>query len=662
MDIELIQENKRLANVMRKSGIYTVDDMARLLPRGYRDYREIRDINVYEDGNYGAVKAVLQHVERKQGQRTEYILMYFKQENGAEFRVMYFSKTYLYDTFYKNVNRSFVVCGKVSVHHLYGVSMNNPDICILAELFKPHIFPNYRKISGISDKSTNAMIKKACLYSEEVLEPQVMATLKLPRYDEALKMGHYPTSPEDIRGCLNRMLFNDLLYFSLSLKETRGDTKHDSPFFFYRQRETNEFIRNLPFKLTKDQAAVVKEMLTAGMTGERINALLQGDVGCGKTIVAAIIMICAWENGYQSVMMAPRGVLAKQHYDEIKTYADTLGIKTAFLTSDLKAKERKAILKEIESGEITFVIGTHACMSKDVNYDNLGLTITDEEHLFGYMQKKALVEKANTGVHSIAMSATPIPLTLANVLYADKQKILTIRTMPEGRKPVKTSIETNHANVFKKMKEEIKAGHQCFVVCPAIEDNEDTDIISIEVVEKEYKKGLPKIPIGVVHGKMKPEEMQETIDKFVSGETSVLIATTVVEVGVNIPNATVMVIEQADRFGMATLHQLRGRVGRSSFQSYCLLSTDKPGNQRLTVVESTTDGFEIADADLAQRGPGSMLKGTKQSGTNKYVSEMLAHPKFFREIDRIAEFCHENGYGKKLIELYSEHEDLASSN
>ena len=282
--------------------------------------------------------------------------------------------------------------------------------------------------------------------------------------------------------------------------------------------------------------------------------------------MAAALMVYSEENGYQSVMMAPRGVLARQHYEEIKGYADELGIRCVFLQSDMRQKERRDILKEIASGEAQFIIGTHSCIAKDVKYKNLGAVITDEEHLFGVNQKKALLEKAKSGVHSLSMSATPIPRTMATVIYGNQKEIMVISQKPAGRRPIQTNAYTDRSQVFARMEEEIQKGHQCYVVCPAIEDNDKTDLISIERVEKDYRDHFePKgIRVGIVNGKMKAEEAKKVIADYVENQYQILISTTVIEVGVNVPNATVMVIEQADRFGLASLHQLRGRVGRST--------------------------------------------------------------------------------------------------
>ena len=407
------------------------------------------------------------------------------------------------------------------------------------------------------------------------------------------------------------------------------------------------------------QKGVLNDIFRKIRDGERVNMLLQGDVGCGKTIVAAALMMYSAENNYQSVLIAPRDVLAKQHYEEIKGYAEKMGFTCVFLGGGLKVSEKKKVLKEIESGNVDFIVGTHACIADSVKYHNLGVVITDEEHLFGVEQKEALIKKAKDGVHSLSMSATPIPRTMASVIYGDQKEIRVISQKPAGRLPIITTGEQQREKAFARMEEQISLGHQCYVVCPAIEENEKSDLTSIEAVEVLYRSYFePKgIEIGIVNGKMKKEEVEANISDFVANKKQILISTTVIEVGVNVPNSTVMVIEQADRFGLATLHQLRGRVGRNALQSYCILICEDENNSRVQVMCDTNDGFKIAEADLEQRGSGDLL-GTAQSGSNKYVEKMLNNPQLFAITSRVADYCKENGFGNFLVQQYREHLEL----
>jgi len=351
------------------------------------------------------------------------------------------------------------------------------------------------------------------------------------------------------------------------------------------------------------------------------------------------------DNGFQSVLMAPTGVLAKQHFKELSSYSEKYGYNTVYLGGDLKAKEKKEVLKKIKSGEAHFIIGTHAVISDNVEFKNLALTIVDEEHKFGVIQRETLRKKASEGVHSISMSATPIPRSLALTLYGDAMDIYTISTMPNGRLPVKTAVTNENKAIFSFMQKEIEKGHQCYIVCPLIENDTDDDRELPESVEEIYQKVCDyflihnkNIKASVITGKMNDEEKSRIIGEFSKNETQILIATTIIEVGVNVPNATVIAIMNAERFGLAGLHQLRGRVGRGNLQSYCILKSKELENERLQVMCETTDGFKIAQEDLKQRGTGDIL-GVKQSGEDENVKLMLKHPKIY---EAIREYVREN--------------------
>ena len=386
-------------------------------------------------------------------------------------------------------------------------------------------------------------------------------------------------------------------------------------------------------------------MMENAEAGRRIHALVCGDVGTGKTVICTLAAAGFIGSGYQAVIMAPTQVLAKQHYDSISKMLEPFGVKTVFLDSTLKKSERTAVLKEIREGSAQLIIGTNSCIGKDVIYKDLALTVVDEEHRFGVNQRAAIIEKAARGVHSITMSATPIPRSLAQVVYGDNVQLYTIRTRPEGRLPVKTRIFKNELGNMKFVLKEVRAGHQAYVVCPMIEQSEKSpELKSVDAVSQMYRETLEPygVRIAELTGKTPKEEADGIIDRFKSGEIDVLIATTVIEVGVNVPNATVMIITNAERFGLSSLHQLRGRVGRSSLQSYCVLQSEdesEKGLSRLQVMCDTNDGFQIAEADLKQRGAGDLL-GTQQSGDNKYVSLIIANPEIYREA---------TGYARELI-------------
>lgn len=655
---------KAAAGKLAKRHIHTSFDLAKMGPRRYIDYTRLFDLRYFDyssaDKQYAALKGRLMKLETRQmkSRKGEYISGYIRLDDGTNVNVMSFQNVYLYSAFATLTGMDVVVCGELSYSMEYGnFSITCIHILTKAEDFRPQFYRIYTKMSGVSEKKLKELIHDCAAEQQEMLEKEILTRDSLPDYRDCIYWLNYPQEDKDIRNAKLRILYNDLLYFSMTLQENFGGTP-DSRVVFRKNGVTMDFIQSLPFSLTKDQTACLNAMLGAAHGGRRINALLQGDVGCGKTIVAACLMMCAAENGYQSVLMAPRQVLAKQHYEEIKGYAEKMGFGCVFLRSGMKAKERKEALDAIKSGRCSFIIGTHSCLAADTEYKNLGLVVTDEEHLFGAAQKEAIKEKADAGLHNISMSATPIPRTMATVLYGDNKEILSIKTKPAGRKPISTHKTQGHSDLFPFMMGQIQQGHQCYVVCPAIEDNDETGLASIEAMEKEYRGwfGRYGVRVGTVHGAMKKEDIEETIASFVANEVQILISTTVIEVGVNVPNATVMAVEQADRFGLASLHQLRGRVGRSSLQSYCFLVTDDPVNERLDTMVRTNDGFEIAEADLVQRGGGNLI-GTEQSGMNRYLQEMMDYPKIYGIVKETARYCLDNGYARKLIALYREHEE-----
>lgn len=665
MELQKINNSTRTTNALKKKHIHTVSDLLEFSPSKYRFYGNPVSVNQCVPEQYVAIQATQLFVKKnKLSKRRQFFLVFrFRDQFGVEFDVTLFEGAFNFEKYLENNNKVLVICGRFKVNE-YGASLDDVSGFYPIENYRPHIYPIYPYIKGVGAENLANMRSQYLEMQPEILEKKALdeAGIDLVSYPEALKFLHYPTNYQDITRAKNRILFNDLLYFSLSLKEGMVETPKITEKRFLSWSKTQQFIASLPFSLTSGdggQKGVLNDIFRKIRDGERVNMLLQGDVGCGKTIVAAALMMYSAENNYQSVLIAPRDVLAKQHYEEIKGYAEKMGFTCVFLGGGLKVSEKKKVLKEIESGNVDFIVGTHACIAESVKYHNLGVVITDEEHLFGVEQKEALIKKAKDGVHSLSMSATPIPRTMASVIYGDQKEIRIISQKPAGRLPIITTGEQQREKAFTRMEEQISLGHQCYVVCPAIEENEKSDLTSIEAVEVLYRSYFePKgIEIGIVNGKMKKEEVEANISDFVANKKQILISTTVIEVGVNVPNSTVMVIEQADRFGLATLHQLRGRVGRNALQSYCILICEDENNSRVQVMCDTNDGFKIAEADLEQRGSGDLL-GTAQSGSNKYVEKMLNNPQLFAITSRVADYCKENGFGNFLVQQYREHLEL----
>lgn len=660
--------SKRTENALRKKDIFTVLDFLEFTPRKYHYYYNPKPIEDCDVSEYSAVVGKLVFVDKKKT-KTNRTYIQFKFEslepNGNKFTAQMYTNVYLFNSYIPLVDKVVVVCGKVNYDPIYGYMVSDIHNIELEKDYECFILPIYSSVKGVSDKKMYEMRNQFLRNSGEILENDIILDYELMSYRKSLIYLHYPKTAQEIVDAQNRIIFNDLLYFNMSLKLSEVKTPDTTNRVFTKIDLTNEFIEGLPFEITtgdNSQESVLNNMFDRAREGRRNNVLLQGDVGCGKTIVAASFMVFAYENGYQSVLMAPREVLAKQHYDEVKSYADRLGIKCAFLHSGMKAKEKRKILLGIKTGDIGFIVGTHSCISKDVEYNSLGAVIVDEEHLFGVNQKQDIIDKALDGVHSISMSATPIPRSLATVLYGDQKQMEVITKKPAGRLEIKTDAMSDRNLSFVRVEEELKKGRQAFVVCPAIEENKQFDIIGVDEVEKAYNKYFSPLGFKVasLNGKMKSEDMDKVVQKFINKEVDILISTTVIEVGVNVPNATVMNVEQANRFGLASLHQLRGRVGRSSHQSYCQLICEDVNNPRIKAMCDTNDGFKIAQVDLELRGSGNLL-GLEQSGDNKFVLEMLDNPDVFESTKSLAEHCIENNKGEFLINRYIEHYDLKDS-
>lgn len=669
---EIKSISKRTSNALAKRGILTVDDLLRTTPRKYMDYTKIRHLEE-SVGMHAAIKGFYESAEIKdtKNEKLKMLKIQLTETTGTPFKIMTFTSVkgayFLLHKYGDLVGKSVIVCGKVSFDQRYGYSMDMEDGLCEEWNFTPHIQTVYTHVGGVSDGTLRSLINEYIPSAPEPLEKEIRQSEHLPDRKTALQYLHNPTpdtakAAQEIRVGKSRLLYDDMLYFTMELgklhRENARGTQASAP-VLTKTDKAKAYLKSLPFKLTDGQKDVLNKMAKKASKGERIDALVQGDVGSGKTLVALTMMLIAAENGYQSVLIAPRAVLAEQHYTTVQKAAEASGLTCVFLSASVSAKEKKETLKKIRDGEADLIVGTHSCLSDSVTYHNLGLTVTDEEHLFGVKQKEALQKKAEMGIHQISMSATPIPRTLTDILYGESKEILIIHGMPEGRKPIKTSATADHMWLFPFVQKEIEAGHQCYVVCPAITGSDaDDGLVNVEDTAKLYHRFFtPKgIGVGVVNGKMKPGEIAETMERFSSKKDQILISTTVIEVGVNVPDATVMIVEQADRFGLASLHQLRGRVGRSSLQSYCFLVSEDPHNPRLQTMCATNDGFKIAEEDMKQRGGGNLI-GEEQSGMNYYLGLAIRFPKLFEHVKKTAKQCLEKGYGQKLIEMIQEGQD-----
>ena len=532
------------------------------------------------------------------------------------------------------LNTPYVIFGRTNWYN-GKFTMPHPELELLSDhesglkVAMQPVYPSTEKLSnkGVTNRVINKLMQQLFLETkgvfQESLSPDLIDELKLLSKTDALYNIHFPQSQELLAKAQFRLKFEELFYVQIQLitKKLLRQTKIKGFVFEKVGALFNEFYEDhLPFELTKAQKKVIKEIRSDLGSKAQMNRLLQGDVGSGKTIVALMSMLIALDNGYQACLMAPTEILANQHYSGLKELIASMGVNIALLTGSVKKKDRRTIHEELENGALHILIGTHAVLEDKVKFANLGLAIIDEQHRFGVAQRSKLWHKNQIPPHILVMTATPIPRTLAMSLYGDLD-ISVIDELPPGRKPVKTvhRFDGNRLRVFGFIKDEIKKGRQIYVVYPLINESEALDYKDLmdgyESMVRDFP--LPDYQISIVHGKMKSEDKDFEMERFVRGETQIMIATTVIEVGVNIPNASVMIIESAERFGLSQLHQLRGRVGRGAEQSYCILMTGQKlssdAKTRLATMTRTNDGFEIAEVDLRLRGPGDLM-GTQQSG------------------------------------------------
>lgn len=528
-----------------------------------------------------------------------------------------------------------IVFGKVSQFNgMYNIV--HPDIEPLpssgvSQRMQP-VYPTTERLRNLSitnrsfAKLTQSVLEKLPQYEViDFLPPAILSKYRLMHLYHALHHIHFPKSAEDLQAARHRMKWEELFISQLKIARLRLQHSVQAGYIFEKVGDYFHqfFHHHLPFSLTKAQKRVLKEIRTDTASGKQMNRLLQGDVGSGKTIVALMTMLLALDNGFQACLMAPTEILAQQHFQGIHTLLESLNIKVAVLTGTTKGKERKEILKGLEDGSIRIVIGTHALIESAVKFQNLGMAIIDEQHRFGVNQRARLWLKNEKAPHVLVMTATPIPRTLAMTLYGDLE-VSIIDELPPGRKEIVTAHrnEMQRASIMGFIREEIDKGHQAYIVYPLIEESEKLDYESLMSGYEQVKVFFPdhRYKIAMVHGRQDAAERERNMHRFVSGEAHILVATTVIEVGVNVPNASVMMIESAERFGLSQLHQLRGRIGRGSAQSYCILLTgsklSEESKKRMSIMTATSNGFVIAEEDLALRGPGD-LYGTKQSGTLK---------------------------------------------
>ncbi|PHQ60989.1 MAG: ATP-dependent DNA helicase RecG [Maribacter sp.] len=623
----------RADSLQSELGIGTYQDLINLFPNRYIDKTQYYTIGQLQRSSADVqIKGKIVHirtVEQKKGKR---LVATFVDDTGEMELVWFRGQKWIRENL--KLNTPYVIFGKCNWYS-GKFSMPHPEMELLSEheqglkiTMKP-VYPSTEKLSnkGITNRVINKMMQQLFLETKgrfsETLSTSLLHELRLISKSEAMFNIHFPKNQELLARAQFRLKFEELFYIQMQFiakKMLRKQKIKGYNFDKVGELFTNFYKNRLPFELTKAQKRVIKEVRADLGSNAQMNRLLQGDVGSGKTIVAVMIMLLAIDNGFQACLMAPTEILANQHFNGITELLEDAGVSCALLTGSVKKSARKIIHEQLENGDLDILIGTHALLEDKVLYKNLGLAIVDEQHRFGVAQRSKLWHKNDIPPHILVMTATPIPRTLAMSLYGDLD-ISVIDELPPGRKAIKTvhRYDSNRLKVFGFIKDEIANGRQIYIVYPLIQESEALDYKDLmdgyESISRDFP--LPDYQISIVHGKMKPIDKDYEMNRFVKGETQIMVATTVIEVGVNVPNASVMIIESAERFGLSQLHQLRGRVGRGADQSYCVLMTShklsSEAKTRLQTMVQTNDGFEIAEVDLKLRGPGDLM-GTQQSG------------------------------------------------
>ena len=623
---------KRKDILNQQINVKTWGDMLEYYPYKYVDRSKIYHINeLTGDMPYVQIKGkILSFEEYAMGARKKRIVAHFSDGFGVADLVWFNGTKYVYQDY--KVGEEYIIFGKPSLFKdRYQIAHPDIEKAANVQLSEMGMQPYYitsekMKNRGLTsramEKITKTLVTKIPQGAiPETLLPAQITRLHLLSREDALRRIHYPKSLDDVQRAQVRLKFEELFYVQLNILRyaTENRKKYKGYIFSNVGEIFNSFYQNnLSFELTGAQKRVIHEIRDDMRSGRQMNRLLQGDVGSGKTLVALMSMLIAIDNGFQACIMAPTEILAEQHLATICEFLNGMDIRIELLTGIVKGKRRQAVLDGLADGSVKILVGTHAIIEDSVQFNNLGLAVVDEQHRFGVAQRAKLWAKNHQPPHVLVMTATPIPRTLAMTLYGDLD-VSIIDELPPGRKPIMTlhKYDDQTTSLYEGIRQQVGAGRQVYIVFPLIEENEKTDLKNLEAGYENLCQIFPNLNIGKVHGRMKPKDKEAEMQKFASGETHILVATTVIEVGVNVPNASVMIILDAQRFGLSQLHQLRGRVGRGAKQSYCLLVTPHAlateTRKRINIMCDTNDGFRIAEADLKLRGPGD-LEGTQQSG------------------------------------------------
>ena len=640
---------EKTAKLFEKVGIRTIDDLLHYYPRGYDTYGEPKAIGELSEDETGTVEGFLKSGATGVHVNGLSIVQATISDMTGKLRLVWYHMPYLKNTL--RPDSHFIFRGRV-IRKKNGLTMEQP------QMFNPEAYeellssmrPVYAQTKGLGNKMITSAVEQALAFrtlERDYLPAGLRIANELAEYNFAIEHIHFPSNEEELKFARKRLVYDEFFFFLLAvrhLKEKRQNVQ--SPFHMEKQDECWKLLADLPYRLTSAQLRTLEEVLKDLKSGSVMNRLIQGDVGSGKTVIAVLALLAACENGYQGALMVPTEVLARQHFESVTELFEKHGVdkKVILLTGSMTAKEKRIACEKVASHEADIIIGTHALIQEKIVYDNLALVITDEQHRFGVAQREMFGNKGQMP-HVLVMSATPIPRTLAIILYGDLD-ISVIDELPANRLPIKNCVvdKSYRPRAYRFIENEVKNGRQAYVICPMVEESEMIDAENVLDYTKILRQNLPGIRVEYLHGKMKGKEKNKIMEEFAAGKIQVLVSTTVIEVGVNVPNATVMMIENAERFGLAQLHQLRGRVGRGDKQSYCIMvnaSGNKEKNRRLDVLNKSNDGFYIASEDLKLRGPGDIF-GIRQSGDLEFqladiYTDAVTLKKVSEDVNRLLE-------------------------
>jgi ATP-dependent DNA helicase RecG len=611
------------------AGLMTVGDLIDFLPRKHEDFSEVVNIADVHPGKM-TIKARCEKIETRPVRRGLRITKATLADDTGKLQAVWFNQPYRTTQLAKS-DDEFYFSGEFEFNYnKYQLSNPSAEKVTDMPVNTDRLLPVYRSIKGLKSQLVRkilAELKPLMTMLPETLPPQIIRDENLPSRSDAVLGMHFPKQPEDVALARERLAFEELFQLLLASQLNRQDNaKLEGWHIPFDQSVVADFVKQLPFELTGAQRRAAWEIIQDFEKKTPMNRLLQGDVGSGKTVVAGLAARQAAASGYQTALMAPTEILASQHAETLSRLLQPFGVTVGLLTGSVKGAARKTLYEQIAGGSVDVVVGTHALIQETVHFHKLGFVVIDEQHRFGVKQRQQLLTKSEHMPHLLAMTATPIPRSLALTVYGELD-VSILNELPKGRKPIETKLwsPNSQTQLYAKVDAEIKAGRQGYVICSLIDDNPDNEIKSVQAEYVTLQNSIFKHRrIGLLHGKMKPDEKDEVMTRFAKGDVDILVSTTVVEVGVDVPNATVMIIENADRFGLSQLHQLRGRVGRSSHQSYCFLvmsDSSKP-TQRLKEIEKSNDGFYLAEVDLKLRGPGEIYGRSQHGALNLQIATL----------------------------------------